>query len=373
MKNKDQTPQKRPAIRSWFGVSIFGAFLSALLFWMGYTFVDGSNSPSKPSQIVLSENKGHLFVSPDDLAKLRISHTFALTNTTREPWELKFTGSSCGCTKPTFGEEVLKPGDTTDLTVTIDAAGRTGHLAEYVEIKTNATEVQRIRGYLQADVHPRLLLAGIPSTPIAVPMGGRKSVTLEVRAEETIQEERRHPELMTTTSETCEANLGTPIVTSIENVARLTRCPLTVNLVSPAVVTDSDFSLRSQQIDVKFGSYQIAKNIVWRVVSPIEAQPRVVFLQSADEGNASRKLVLTSDSEFSIRSFEVSSTSLNVEVETGVRRKLHTATVSLQATTPVTEGQRFEAQKILFITDHPQQQEASVVVRFMSAQDKLTR
>lgn len=70
------------------------------------------------------------------------SATFKFVNTGDEPLVVTGARANCGCTTPRYPEEAIAPGDTAEISVTYDPAGRPGRFSKKVYVDTN-TEPRR--------------------------------------------------------------------------------------------------------------------------------------------------------------------------------------------------------------------------------------
>lgn len=66
-----------------------------------------------------------------------VSHTFEFTNTGNEPLVIINANASCGCTRPEYSKEPIKPGKSGKIKVTYNPAGRPGEFDKEVKIRTN--------------------------------------------------------------------------------------------------------------------------------------------------------------------------------------------------------------------------------------------
>jgi hypothetical protein len=80
-----------------------------------------------------------------------------LTNPLKVPITITGVSKSCSCTSAEFSKEILAPGDSGELSATIETHGRLGSLESVVQLswksedgKTNATEALSIRADIQA-------------------------------------------------------------------------------------------------------------------------------------------------------------------------------------------------------------------------------
>lgn len=66
-----------------------------------------------------------------------IEHTFTLENQGDQVLRIHRIRSSCGCTVPKIGKEILNPGETTEVTVRLDLAGRSGTQRQNITLSSN--------------------------------------------------------------------------------------------------------------------------------------------------------------------------------------------------------------------------------------------
>lgn len=63
-----------------------------------------------------------------------VTTTFRFVNTGDEPVSIVSARASCGCTAPAYDRAPVAPGDTADIKVTYDPAGRPGRFSKYVAV-----------------------------------------------------------------------------------------------------------------------------------------------------------------------------------------------------------------------------------------------
>lgn len=66
-----------------------------------------------------------------------VSHTFRFTNTGDAPLVIISAKTSCGCTRPTFPKQPVKPGESSEITVTYNPEGRPGEFDKTITVRTN--------------------------------------------------------------------------------------------------------------------------------------------------------------------------------------------------------------------------------------------
>ena len=77
-----------------------------------------------------------------------VTHTFEFTNTGNEPLVIINVNASCGCTRPEYSKEPIRPGKKGKIKVTFNPAGRPGEFDKEVKIRTNGNKrpILRISG-----------------------------------------------------------------------------------------------------------------------------------------------------------------------------------------------------------------------------------
>ena len=84
----------------------------------------------------------------------KVTCTFKFTNTGDKLLVIHQAMASCGCTVPQFPKEPIKPGESGEITVTYNGAGRfPGHFRKSITIRTNAKQ-EIIRLYVEGDMQP---------------------------------------------------------------------------------------------------------------------------------------------------------------------------------------------------------------------------
>ena len=84
----------------------------------------------------------------------KVTCTFKFTNTGDKLLVIHQAMASCGCTVPQFPKEPIKPGESGEITVTYNGAGKfPGHFKKSITIRTNAKQVI-VRLYVEGDMQP---------------------------------------------------------------------------------------------------------------------------------------------------------------------------------------------------------------------------
>lgn len=79
-------------------------------------------------------------------SKPKVSCTFKFTNSGNKPLIIYQAIASCGCTVPKFPKEPIKPGESGEITVTYNGAGKfPGKFKKSITVRSNAsTEITRL-------------------------------------------------------------------------------------------------------------------------------------------------------------------------------------------------------------------------------------
>ena len=84
----------------------------------------------------------------------KVTCTFKFTNTGDNLLVIHQAMASCGCTVPQYSKEPIKPGESGQITVTYNGAGKfPGHFRKSITIRTKAKQ-EIIRLYIEGDMQP---------------------------------------------------------------------------------------------------------------------------------------------------------------------------------------------------------------------------
>ena len=83
-----------------------------------------------------------------------VSHEFEFTNTGDKPLVIISATASCGCTRPKYPQQPVKPGQKAKIKVTYLPAGRPGEFSKTVKVKTNAPKQKRVNLKITGTVTP---------------------------------------------------------------------------------------------------------------------------------------------------------------------------------------------------------------------------
>ena len=82
----------------------------------------------------------------------KVTCTFKFTNTGDNLLVIHQAIASCGCTVPQYSKEPIKPGETGEIVVTYNGAGKfPGHFKKSITIRTNAKQ-ELVRLYVDGDM-----------------------------------------------------------------------------------------------------------------------------------------------------------------------------------------------------------------------------
>ena len=82
----------------------------------------------------------------------KVTCTFKFTNTGDNLLVIHQAIASCGCTVPKYSKEPIKPGESGEITVTYNGAGKfPGHFKKSITIRTNAKQ-EIVRLYVEGDM-----------------------------------------------------------------------------------------------------------------------------------------------------------------------------------------------------------------------------
>ncbi|TDQ19521.1 uncharacterized protein DUF1573 [Algoriphagus boseongensis] len=70
----------------------------------------------------------------------KVEHTFVLTNSGTEPLVISNVAATCGCTVPVWPKTPIAPGQTAEIKVSFNSAGKMGKQNSVVRIYSNASE-----------------------------------------------------------------------------------------------------------------------------------------------------------------------------------------------------------------------------------------
>ena len=85
-------------------------------------------------------------------AESKVTCTFKFTNTGDNLLVIHQAIASCGCTVPQYPKEPIKPGESGEIVVTYNGAGKfPGHFKKSITLRTNAKQ-EVVRLYVEGDM-----------------------------------------------------------------------------------------------------------------------------------------------------------------------------------------------------------------------------
>lgn len=98
----------------------------------------------------------------------KVSHTYAFTNTGKEPLIISNAKGSCGCTVPKWPKEPIAPGGKGEVTVEFNSKNKKGKRNQKVTLTANTEPAQSFI-YLTGEVIPDPNAPAKPAKPAAQP------------------------------------------------------------------------------------------------------------------------------------------------------------------------------------------------------------
>ena len=107
----------------------------------------------KPAANIELQERSHDFglVKEDGGA---VSHEFTFTNTGDAPLVIISATASCGCTRPTYTQQPVKPGKKGTIKVTYLPKGRPGEFDKTVKVRTNDPHHRKVTLKISGSVVP---------------------------------------------------------------------------------------------------------------------------------------------------------------------------------------------------------------------------
>ena len=113
---------------------IFSIFAIVFISAMTFTIFAADNGP-----VMTFDEKTYDFGTIKEVDG-PVTHSFEFTNTGDEPLVIINVNASCGCTRPEYSKEPIKPGKSGKIKVTFNPAGRPGEFSKDVKIRTNGSK-----------------------------------------------------------------------------------------------------------------------------------------------------------------------------------------------------------------------------------------
>ncbi len=125
--------------------------LSALL-TLSPTFAKDKNKDKDAPQITL-ETREHDFGNISENGGA-VSYEFQFTNTGTTPLIIISATAQCGCTRPSYPPEPIKPGHKAKIKVTYLPKGRPGEFNKTIRVRTNDPTAKRLNLKIRGVVIP---------------------------------------------------------------------------------------------------------------------------------------------------------------------------------------------------------------------------
>ena len=102
------------------------------------------------AEIKFNETSHDFGSFPENVPK--VTCKFKFTNTGNGPLVIHQAIASCGCTVPQYPKEPIKPGESGEITVTYNGAGKfPGHFRKSITLRTNAKQ-EVVRLYVEGEM-----------------------------------------------------------------------------------------------------------------------------------------------------------------------------------------------------------------------------
>ena len=127
--------------------------LSTLLLIIGLTHIRSRMAISRRSRITFEKTTHNFGSFPESSPK--VTCVFKFKNSGDGPLVIHQAIASCGCTVPQYPKEPIKPGESGQITVTYNGAGKfPGHFKKSITIRTNGKN-EMTRLYIEGDMTPK--------------------------------------------------------------------------------------------------------------------------------------------------------------------------------------------------------------------------
>jgi hypothetical protein len=271
----------------------------------------------------------------DDTA--RKSFTFSFTNTSDKPFSIRARGS-CGCTVPQLAKTSYLPGESGEITVEFNPAGRRGAQTQHVNIEyTNSPNTPQTRLTVQSNIRPIVMLDPGRTNLPRVDYGVGHTEELVVTS--------RDPSLQILSATSDNPNvtvvLGQPGETEFEGEPAL-RIPVSVSIVpnAPLGKLGATISFETNSPRVRLNPHVVSAH----VYGDLEATPQTLRIREGNPNtpfDAEIRLSTTSGRSFNIIGADVETSrpmSIAVDFETRKVDGVDATFVTLIGTTPIAFG-----------------------------------
>ncbi len=118
------------------------------LYFFSFSHTGGDSSRYGRNQIRQDHLQFRFFLKETE----KVSCKFKFTNTGNGPLVIHQAIATCGCTVPKYPKEPIKPGESGEITVTYNGAGKfPGYFRKSITIRTNAKN-EVVRLFIEGDM-----------------------------------------------------------------------------------------------------------------------------------------------------------------------------------------------------------------------------
>lgn len=103
----------------------------------------GSAMAAADKSTMVFDHTDHNFGTFDE-ADGAVSHVFTFKNEGDAPFVIENVATTCGCTTPSYSRQPIRPGQSGEITITYDPAGRPGRFSRDIIIVSNARKNRNI-------------------------------------------------------------------------------------------------------------------------------------------------------------------------------------------------------------------------------------
>lgn len=123
-------------------------------------------SAQKQAEITFEHNSFNFGTFSENSPK--VTHVFKFTNTGNEVLIIHQAVAACGCTVPEYTKEPIRPGESGEIKVTYNGAGKApGHFRKAITIRSNA-KTEMVRLYIEGDMTAKSIISDPnPAGPVA--------------------------------------------------------------------------------------------------------------------------------------------------------------------------------------------------------------
>ncbi|HVC98426.1 MAG TPA: DUF1573 domain-containing protein [Pirellulales bacterium] len=297
-----------------------------------------------------------------------MTHLFEIRNDGSSVLTLTPLGTSCGCTTPRILREHIRPGETGQVELLVEAAGRTGRVSEWGLLATGVPDRPHLRLVLSADVVPRLELTYTPRATVRVRPGQTWRHRFEARGRQPRDEPRAELRLAAPRDADglFAARLDPTDRRTIDGAYDLSIAVVELRLSCPEQISYPLTPSGTQVLRFTFGEAFLEQVIVWEPDFPIVAAPPKVFLPRKPGAVPSHTVRLEASEPFAIVRLSATSDEISATAALNERSTTHELIVAAGAAGAVERpsSKRFE---VVVTTDMPAQESVRIPVLVLDA------